>query len=333
MKKKIAYGILFIGLLVLLMNLDFKNVYLQIRRVPLRLFIFAIFLQTMTVLILGYQWMNIISWVKEDVTYYSALKMNLKGNIVDSITPGVKVGGELARIHDLKNSFFLTMEDSILVVGIQKTISIMSLVSLGMISLLYFVFDIEFVNKGMVALVFLVMLVLCLIPYLIYQIIKKPEVLKRKLEKLTFLKTKRDGIFKSIDNLNLGLKSLMKDKKKFIKQIGIGILIWIIFPIKLFIISLAFGYKIGTLSIVAITYITYIIGMIPLLPGSIGSFEGSMVGLLSMKGVGIDQGLGIAVVFRFVSFWFEFLLSGLILIVDKIFFSDKKEDAYVKSKA
>ena len=40
--------------------------------------------------------------VKQNVSFLDMLMMNAKGNVVDAITPGVKAGGELARVYELK---------------------------------------------------------------------------------------------------------------------------------------------------------------------------------------------------------------------------------------
>ena len=80
-----------------------------------------------------------------------------------------------------------------------------------------------------------------------------------------------------------------------------------------------FHVSMDYMSIAAITFLSYVIGMLPLLPGSIGSFESAMVALLSIRGVSMEMGISIAFIFRFVTFWFEFIISCFILLLDILF--------------
>lgn len=55
------------------------------------------------------------------------------------------------------------------------------------------------------------------------------------------------------------------------------------------------------------------IAMIPVMPGGLGTFEGSFVLLLAPMSIPFDMGLALALVLRFVTFWFVFIISGLYL--------------------
>lgn len=87
-----------------------------------------------------------------------------------------------------------------------------------------------------------------------------------------------------------------------------------------------FAIEMDYLSIAAITFLSYIMGMIPILPGSIGSFEGAMLVLLAIRGVSMEVGVSIAFVFRFTTFWFEFLVSCLILALNSVLGFIRKGD-------
>ena len=54
--------------------------------------------------------------------------------------------------------------------------------------------------------------------------------------------------------------------------------------------------------------------MMPLLPGGLGTFEAAMVLLLAAIGIPFYQGITFALVFRFSTFWFVFIWSGLYLL-------------------
>ena len=63
-----------------------------------------------------------------------------------------------------------------------------------------------------------------------------------------------------------------------------------LFPFKLYYITRAMGLNISFLNAFAATIISYIAGMVPLLPGGLGSFEGTMVGLFLIWGLGRKKG-------------------------------------------
>ena len=50
--------------------------------------------------------------------------MNAVGNVADALNPGVKVGGEYFRYDQLRDRFGMLSEDSILVVALQKLVSV-----------------------------------------------------------------------------------------------------------------------------------------------------------------------------------------------------------------
>lgn len=57
-----------------------------------------------------------------------------------------------------------------------------------------------------------------------------------------------------------------------------------------------------------------------------------MVTLLSIQHVPINLAISIAIVLRFITFWFEFLLSVVIVVLFKVLSLFRKGDKYVKEK-
>lgn len=68
----------------------------------------------------------------------------------------------------------------------------------------------------------------------------------------------------------------------------------------------------------AITFVSYFAAMIPLLPGGLGTFEGTMSGMLLVYGLSAEEAVAVSLVFRFVTFWFVVLFSALIILLWKL---------------
>ena len=134
-----------------------------------------------------------------------------------------------------------------------------------------------------------------------------------------------DRIDKTLRDYSSIIKDLLRDKRKFFLQMMLALFIWVFYAFKLFLVMKGLAIEMDFISIAAITFLTYIMGMVPILPGSIGSFESFMLVLLAIKGISMEMGLSVAFIFRFVTFWFEFAISGIILMLDNIF-------AFVRSR-
>ena len=328
MKKRILYLLTFIGIIFLILYSDFENIFIYMKSISIELFVLLLFLQIITIIIITIQWKSMVSWIGRSTRIIDIFRMNMKGNIVDAITPGVKVGGELARIHEIINKLDLTLSQATIVVGLQKTISLLSFLSLTIVSIIWFYFSIGKDHQSFLNVFILSTLILAIGLVLIILICIKPGIIKSLLSKISLNEDKKKKIEKTFDDYNKALNRLLENKDKFLYQIILGIIIWLLFALKMTLLVRGFNIKISFLSISAITYLTYMIGMIPLLPGSIGSFESSMVTLLALNGVAIEQGIAISVIFRFVTFWFEFLISLVVLLVDKIISGIIKDDKY-----
>lgn len=337
MRKKIFKNILLIlGIMVvfsLLMSKEFKDIVLNIKSVPISIVFITSGLQILTMILLAMQWKSVIALTGRKVSFKDVFLVNIKGNVVDSITPGVKVGGELARVYELKNTLGIDTSNASVIVGFQKTISLLSFLFLTLISLIWFNITLGSEYEYYLYLFSIAVLIFTLLLSLLILICLKPYIINNLLDKLSISKNLRDKLNKGISEYHRVLSKLLSKKKNFLYQLIFGILIWIIFAFKMLLVVKGFGISMSFVNVAAITYLTYVVGMIPLLPGSIGSFESCMITLLTIQRVPIDISISISIVFRFITFWFEFLLSLIIVILYKVFFLYQKGDNYVRRKA
>lgn len=325
MKKRILTFFFLLGLILLLLNTNLSKIIENIKFIPLRIFIFTLFLQIITILTIGVQWKSIIDITGLTRKFYNVLKVNLKGNIFDAITPGSKVGGELVRIYEIKNNLDISFNNSIVILGLQKSISIFSILSLGLISLLFFYKDRDkvFINKNYY---YILLFVLLLGLLFILAFILNPIKIKRIINKYNF--KKKDKVNNFLDVYIKNIEKIKNNKKKLVFNGVLGLFIWVLYAIKLVILVRIFTNDISLFKLGAITYISYLIGGIPLLPGGIGTFESALGGLLYISGLNMEESMVVAITFRFITFWFEFLISGIVILLDKIFNKKIKGEEY-----
>lgn len=145
---------------------------------------------------------------------------------------------------------------------------------------------------------------------------------------------------KWLNNFNQHSKKLKTKPFEIALQFFLSFTIWLIYPLKLFILLGGFrsninhisltdfgtmsgfaangGFSLNFLILIAVVFISYFVGMLPILPGGLAVFEGSMTGLLMMMHLPYKNSLAISLVFRFITYWFVMLLSGGGILLWKI---------------
>ena len=85
-------------------------------------------------------------------------------------------------------------------------------------------------------------------------------------------------------------------------------------------------YRCKYICLYAVTFISYFAAMIPILPGGLGTFEGTMSGLLLVYGLTPEEAVAVSLVFRFVTFWFVVLLSAAVILLWKLLSYIRKKE-------
>lgn len=314
--KTILYIVLTAGLVLLVKELDFEEVSCYLGLVNKPYLVLSMTLQFVTMVLLGVQWSSMIDMAGFKGSVLQAFLMNARGNVGDAATPGVKVGGELLRYSEMRERFSLRAEESVLVVALQKLISISAFYTLVISSLFYLIIINKGKNIDVIPLLFLgfgfgVALILLILIFV------RPKVLYDLLEKLRIREDRKDKLYSFIEKYNTSLERFKGNKSEIILQFLLALMIWGLYAIKFAIVLKAFSVEVDIFTCGLIIYISYMAGMIPLLPGGLGTFEGTMVGLLSLLSLGTSGAMSIIIVFRIVTFWFELFLSLLFVLVEK----------------
>jgi glycosyltransferase 2 family protein len=303
---------------ILLWLSDFKSVWTGLRAVKSQVVMAAVFMQLITIFIINYQWKMLCELVDKKPAFIDIIRLNMKGTFIETITPGVKMGGELARVYMFKSQLGFSVGKATAIVGVQKTISLTSFAFLNLLGLGYFFLSLRSngsLQGSVIAAAFLFILLLAggLILTLCY-----PQIIDKVVKKLPFSDKIKNKLEFHIASFTQALTQIRENKAMLIFHFLISLFIWAFFAFKTYYIAHALGIKADFLSLAAVTYLTYMVGMVPLMPGGLGSFEGSMVFLMIPLGVSIELGMILTLVVRFVTFWFVFILSIAFMLMDAL---------------
>jgi uncharacterized protein (TIRG00374 family) len=238
--------------------------------------------------------------------------VNCKGTVVDSITPGVKIGGEVTRAVEIKKVSNCPGEKAAAIVAVQKLFSISALLLVLILTAGRFIF-LPFL---------LIFLCIFLMPRKIKILAEKinshrettPLPAQGRVRKAAnALRAKISGFLSTL----AGQVEIVREKKIWLPLFLLAMVIWVIYPGKMYILAVQFVPDIGFFYVAAITFAAYMVAMIPIFPGGLGGFEGTMAGLLAATGVAVTDAAVIAVFFRFVSFWFVMILGAVYIALYK----------------
>lgn len=308
-----------------LLKVDVKGIIAALSSLPLTLISWLIALQVLTQILLNLQWYGLCKAAGWEASFWKMLVVNSYGTVADAVTPGEKVGGEAVRVLFLNRKLGLKTGKSAMLVTMQKALSLSSLVILNLIVILAMANGIGFLRPFAVRFALLAVLVFAAV--FLSLLLFKTELLALWINKIN---TKRKWLCAFIFWINSfaeHTKVIRQKRGNWSFQLLLSLLIWLIFPAKLVLLVLGYGRNIPVFALFAATFVSYFAGMLPLLPGGLGTFEASMGSILSAYGLGAGESAALTVVFRFVTFWFVVLASGMIILIDKL---QSKSDRGIK---
>ncbi len=299
MIKIVIYTILVMMAIRILAFMDYTEMALHIQNAHKPTIFLLLGLQILTQLLITFQWHIITNIVLGTSNFMKVFNIFTRGSIIEAITPGVKIGGEAARIYYIQQDFDCTVDKALNIVVVQKSISMSVLLSIGVFSFVYASKLMSAYLPAMLHFLFLV-LSLGLIIFLIAILFFSKQITK-------FFPNKYISSYTAtVSNLH---------KSHWLILFGLSVIIWILFPIKMVILCRSFSVDLPFFNLLAITMISYMMGMLPLTPGGIGTFEGTMVALFKIVSVPAVVSLPITVIFRFVTFWFVNLASAVFVVI------------------
>ncbi len=325
MKRKkilqiLGYILVAVLFIILLINTDFKELVTNIKQVSIWIVLILILLQIITQLLLGIQWNRISKSILSEGNFYKMFYILSTGNVVEAITPGAKIGGEVTRLFYLKSELNASTLDATNIIVIQKSISMSVLFSICLISFIYLSTKISLglsLFAQIIIYISCALLIILLISFLFGS---------SKLSSL-LSKSNKKGIVK-INKFVLSYSNATKmiSRKEWVIQFVISMLVWILFPIKMAILCYSLNIDMNFFVIITVTMTSYMVGMLPITPGGIGTFEGTVISILALLNIGVSISTTIAIVFRIITFWFVMLMSTIFVSIYRSRCKNEKND-------
>jgi len=313
-----AFALLILLLLFLaLSRFDARNVLYSIQQLSLRQLALLLALQIGSQLLVNLQWHQIAKFANIPVSFRQMFYINCQGAVMDSITPGVKIGGEITRSVQISRTVNCPGEQAATVVAMQKLFSLSAFFLINLFALGFLIGNVPFLEArflqflvyGIVVLFLLLFLSLFVIPQRIKAYLQAREnpgfswAVKLKTFSLALL-----------DNI----LSIRSNLKACVLLFALSNLIWLLYPVKMYLLAVQFFPGAGILLTGAAAFASYMVAMLPIFPGGLGGFEGAMSGLLLAMGFMQSDALVITVIFRFVTFWFVLLLAMVFIGFHKL---------------
>jgi len=225
------------------------------------------------------------------------LYINCQGSVVDGITPGVKFGGEATRAVQISRFADCSKECAAAVVAMQKIFSMGAFLFLYMVSLFFVAESMPYLWLTVLIITVLILVAVAII-----------YIFKSKIKGFIFVMRQQ-------------MKTLRSNPKVCILLALLSIFLWLLYPFKMYILTITIMPDINFIYITAITFSAYIIAMIPIFPGGLGGYEATMVTLLVTLGAIQSNALVVTALFRFTTFWLVMLFSlifvGFFKVVQK----------------
>jgi len=317
MKKKWLFIVMVLLLLIALLQFDGRELLDSISQIPWWLLLLLLGLQMVTQLLINLQWYKIAKITGISISFWDMFEVNCQGAVIDSITPGVKIGGEVTRAIQISRMTHCSGEHSAAIVALQKLFSMSALFVILLFSIGYLVgevpwFSVRYVQILIYSLLLLFLLLYCGIFFFSNKI--KAHFHRKKNSRSSWIDRIKHFLFILLEHVD----SIRKNKRAWFSLTILSLLIWVLYPIKMYVLVLQFHSEVHLIHLSAITFAAYLVAMLPIFPGGLGGFEGTMSGLLLNMGFLVSDAAVITIFFRFVTFWFVMLFSCIFIVFRKI---------------
>ncbi len=276
------------------------------------LFFFLVLLQILTLSVQYFVWHRLLNLAGAQIPYSRVAKISLAGSFVESVTPSVKFGGEAAKTYLFHRHTGLSYDRLTSVLMVQKFVSVLPFLILLLpvfgLAALYLNFPPVLhllLLVGILLLLAATATVFYLNPATASISNQEPDGLKNQI----FLKLQavRRFVGRSVQHARH-----LAGAADLAALLALSTVIWLLYPLKLYLAAVILGIQVTPLFIVVVTYAAYLVSMFPLFPGGLGSYEGTAVLLFILNGYLPHQGLSLVLISRAVTFWLPLLVSGVV---------------------
>ena len=339
LRKVLWYGLLAGLSIFALSHFNLAGLTQSISQISWWLIAVLAILQLASIVMVNAQWHKVAQFSRAQLTFRDMFRINCQGAVMDSITPGVKIGGEVTRAVQISRTGNCCNTEAAAVVAVQKLFSMSAFTFINLFALGYLVKTpaIQAI-PGAIALQVVVYAILITLLVLTLAIFIAPDrltaaLLRREKRNLQTSKTCAQMLVKT-DNqsqkptvtdrlctfalfLLQQISLVRQDLKACMYLVALSFAIWLMYPLKMYLLATQIHLDVHAIYLTAVTFAAYLVAMIPLFPGGLGGFEGTMTGLLVLGGFTASSALVATVIFRFFTFWFTMLVSIAYLAAEK----------------
>ena len=287
--------------------------------INLQVFVLLSLLQLLTLCACaGSLWVILIKFGSQ-IRFSKLLVIYFASNFVENITPSLKFGGEAVKIFWLRKetgSKYQTLTGALLA---YKFLSMSSFIMLFTLSILFFQHDFRAVLLPYtLGIGVILVLVILFFKYFLTKRKSKQEARFLGINELPFASKGMAFFSEALRTIEQNLS-----RKQFVSLLLVWLLIWLIYPLKLLIISQTLGVTLSFFSITGALFSSYLVSMLPITPGGLGTFESSLILLLSSLSITTQQATGVVFSLRLFTYWLPLLLTGLCALF--LFISSSKD--------
>lgn len=287
-------------LVIFIWRLGTVSLLQTINRLNIQVFMLLSLMQFLTLCACAWSLWLILVRFGSKIKFSQVFLIYLSSNFIENITPSLKFGGEAVKIYLLRKATDFNYQILTGALIIYKFLSMLSFLILFTLSILFFnhSFRKTLLPYGAGILLFLLLLL-----WLNRVILKKePFWLFKKLPIM-------EKVFQFITEALQAIKENM-NRKQIAMLFLIWFLIWLLYPIKLLIITHNLGLTLPFLPATAALYSSYLVSMLPITPGGLGTFEGSLIMLLSSLSITTQMAAGVVLTLRLFTYWLPLVVTG-----------------------
>jgi len=276
---------------------DVEVLYTKFTNVKLEYLIVALCFFSTGYVLRAFRWIEMLR--------YLGIKIPLSKNIVIyftgyafSLTPG-KIG-EGIRSKYLKDSFNISLEKTFPTVFSERYYDV--------IGVIFIIFVTQGLTTNHNILIYLSIIFLVLL----YFIAKKKNAEKILIPLTKYAKFNKISkkLLESVDSLEILLKP-----KIFLISTVFTLVSWTFEAIGAYFVFQSFEIDLGVLSASFLYVLTSFIGAASFLPGGVGGTEGSLLGLLLLKGFSYDDILAPVIMIRFFALWYVIMIGIVFTLI------------------
>jgi len=314
----IVLSLLFFALMRFDAQLDARSLFDSLGQIPFWAVSLLFALQIVSQLLINIQWHQIAKSFGSPIGFFEMLYINAGAEIIH-VAPAGHVGCDIYRALQINSAGNVSHEQAASVVAIQKLFSLSAFFIISLVSVSFFIGQVPWLqDTNLQVLLFGLLLLAILAIGCAFAI---PHRMANYLHKKAKKKTRFAAVSKVRTFAVTSLEHIIYLRKNtaiMARLVLIALSIWLLFPLKLYLLAVQLMPDINIFYISAATFLSYTVAMIPIFPAGLGGFEAAMTGLLLLSGFTQSAALVISVVFRFATFWFVIGLSFVYMAVYKL---------------